>query len=164
VVDVFGAGRLQFFALGEVDILEQDLLCTVNVQHNCLDNNCAATGSVPVLQERTKTTRTIARVVHVRNVDDVVLNTAQMRDAIHVQPFRLDSTPMDREVVINQSAAKEIAARKKRDSSAVPKKQAPAQPPRPRPNTSAAASSSSANHLPPRVAELQFIHYPGHTL
>jgi hypothetical protein len=149
--------------LSEVDILEQDLLCTVNVQHNCLENNCAPTGSVPVFQERTKTTRTIARVVHVRNVDDVVLNTAQMRDAIHVQPFRLDSTPMDREVVINQSAAKEVAARKKRD-----KKQAtaaaPAQPPRPRPNTSAAASSSSANHLPPRVAELQFIHYPGHTL
>ncbi|KAF7362836.1 hypothetical protein MVEN_00633400 [Mycena venus] len=80
-----------------------------------------------------------------------------MRDAVHVQQFRLDSTPMDLEVVINASAAREIAMRKKQATVA-----APAPPPRPRPSASAAASSSSASHLPPRVAELQFIHYPGH--
>ncbi|KAJ7874146.1 hypothetical protein B0H14DRAFT_3437824 [Mycena olivaceomarginata] len=139
----------------------QDLLCTVNVQHNCLDNNCTATGSAPVFQERVKTTRTTTRVAHVRNVDDVVLNTAQMRDAIHVQLFRVDSTSMDREMVINQSAAKEVAARKKGVSSAA---KAPA--PRPQAKTSVAPQASSslnASHLPSRVAELQSIHYPGYT-
>ncbi|KAF7335506.1 hypothetical protein MVEN_02204400 [Mycena venus] len=135
----------------------QDLLCTVNVQHNCLDNGCTATGSIPVFQERIKTSQTAARVTHVQNLDDVVLNTAQMRDAVHVQQFRLDSTPMDLEVIINASAAREIAIHKKQATAA-----APAPPPRPRPSASAAASSSSASHLPPQVAELQFIHYPGH--
>jgi hypothetical protein len=84
-----------------------------------------------------------------------------MRDAIHVQPFRVDSTPMDREMVINQSAAKEVAARKKGVSSAA---KAPA--PRPQAKTSVApqaSSSSNASHLPSRVAQLQFIHYPGYT-
>ncbi|KAK7007081.1 hypothetical protein R3P38DRAFT_3325555 [Favolaschia claudopus] len=63
----------------------KDLICTVNVQHNCRDNNCATTTSVPVFQERVKTSQTAARVAHTQNVDDIVLNTAQMRDAVYVQ-------------------------------------------------------------------------------
>ncbi|KAJ7907725.1 hypothetical protein B0H13DRAFT_1568050, partial [Mycena leptocephala] len=62
-----------------------DLLCTVNVQHNCLDNQCRATATIPVFQERTKTSQTVARVAHTKNVNDIVLNTAQMRDAAYVQ-------------------------------------------------------------------------------
>ncbi|KAJ7603170.1 hypothetical protein DFH06DRAFT_908926, partial [Mycena polygramma] len=58
------------------------------------------------------TAQTVARVEHTQNVDDVVLNTAQMRDAVHVQRYRLDSTPMDVEHIITQSAAREIGARK----------------------------------------------------
>ncbi|KAJ7929641.1 hypothetical protein B0H13DRAFT_2228460 [Mycena leptocephala] len=95
-----------------------DLLCTVNVQHNCLDNHCAATAMIPVFQERTETTQTAARVAHAQNENDIVLNTAQMRDAAHIQKFRLDSTPMDLSIVVHQSAAKELASRKARTQTA----------------------------------------------
>ncbi|KAJ7869102.1 hypothetical protein B0H14DRAFT_3083946 [Mycena olivaceomarginata] len=64
-----------------------DLLCTVNVQHNCIDNKCGPTGARTIFQERFKTNQTQAEIVHTRNVQDIVLNTAQMRDAIHLQMF-----------------------------------------------------------------------------
>ncbi|KAJ7340637.1 hypothetical protein DFH08DRAFT_616649, partial [Mycena albidolilacea] len=59
--------------------------CTVNVQHNCMDSHCAATASIPLYQERTKTVQTIARIAHTQNLYDLVLNTAQMRDTVLVQ-------------------------------------------------------------------------------
>ncbi|KAJ7852389.1 hypothetical protein B0H14DRAFT_2293048, partial [Mycena olivaceomarginata] len=63
----------------------KDLLCTVNVQHNCMDNHSAATASIPVYQECTKTVQTIMCIAHTQNLHDLVLNTAQMWDAVLVQ-------------------------------------------------------------------------------
>ncbi|KAK7027831.1 hypothetical protein R3P38DRAFT_3315357 [Favolaschia claudopus] len=103
----------------------EHLLCTVNVQHNCLDNRCATTTSVPVFQERVKTSQTAARVAHTENVDDIVLNTAQMRDAVYLQQYRINSVQMDVDRVITESAAKQIDARKKR-AGPVPAARAPA--------------------------------------
>ncbi|KAJ7634450.1 hypothetical protein FB45DRAFT_1025398 [Roridomyces roridus] len=88
----------------------QDLLCTVNVQHNCMDNACGPTGTAPVRQEQAKTTHTVARIAHDKKPDDFVLNTAQMRDAKYVQGFRIKDSPLDRETVILASAAKEVGA------------------------------------------------------
>ncbi|KAK6985102.1 hypothetical protein R3P38DRAFT_2480447, partial [Favolaschia claudopus] len=105
----------------------KDLLCAVNVQHNCKDNHCSATAGVPVFQERTKTTQTAARVAHASNPQDIVLNTAKMRDAVYVQQYRIDSVSMNVERVITESAAKEIDARKE-TARAAP---APASAPRP---------------------------------
>ncbi|KAK6997382.1 hypothetical protein R3P38DRAFT_3416225 [Favolaschia claudopus] len=105
----------------------KDVLCTVNVQHNCKDNLCATTASVPVFQERVKTSQTAARVSHTKNVDDVVLNTAQMRDAVYVQRYRVNSVPMDVDRIVTESAAKEIDARKKRTGT-VPAARVPARP------------------------------------
>lgn len=141
----------------------KDLLCTVNVQHNCMDNHCAATASIPLYQERTKTAQTIARIAHTQNLHDLVLNTAQMRDAVLVQPYRLNSTPMDFERIIHQSVAKEIGLRKKHTTAT-----AKAPLPRPSPHASgqpvASSSSLVGSHLPSRVSELQFVHYPNHML
>ncbi|KAJ7814354.1 hypothetical protein B0H14DRAFT_3747837 [Mycena olivaceomarginata] len=61
-----------------------------STEHNCMDNHCAATASIPLFQERTKTAQTIARIAHTQNLHDLVLNTAQMRDAVLVQPYRLN--------------------------------------------------------------------------
>ncbi|KAK7006456.1 hypothetical protein R3P38DRAFT_3038299 [Favolaschia claudopus] len=89
-----------------------DLLCTVNVQHNCQDNGCGPTGSRTVFQERQRTEQTRAEIVHTQNLTDLVLNTAQMRDAKHVQRFRINTSPLDADTVIHQSAVNEIAAAK----------------------------------------------------
>ncbi|KAJ7770349.1 hypothetical protein B0H14DRAFT_2402407 [Mycena olivaceomarginata] len=93
----------------------KDLLCTVNVQHNCIDNKCGPTGARTVFQERFKTNQTRAEIVHTRNVQDIVLNTAQMRDAVHLQMFRVQSEPLDLDTIVHNSAAKELKARKAGD-------------------------------------------------
>ncbi|KAJ6542980.1 hypothetical protein B0H19DRAFT_1212717 [Mycena capillaripes] len=136
-----------------------ELRCTVNVQHNCLDNHCGATTSIPVFQERIQTTQTQARVAHTQNIDDVVLNTAQMRDAMFVQRFRLDSPRVNEDefdALIHQSAAKEIDARKTQ-ASATSKTQAP----RPQSRTPVPSSSLHLSPLPPRISALQNSYFPG---
>ncbi|KAJ7710473.1 hypothetical protein B0H17DRAFT_914738 [Mycena rosella] len=98
---------------GERQVLQTlEILCTVNVQHNCLDNNCGPTTSRPVYQERQITTHTQAQIAHLVSPTDLVLNTAQMRDAVHVQRFRIDTPAMEQDTVIHQSAANELEAAK----------------------------------------------------
>lgn len=43
---------------------------------------------------------------------DMVLNTAQMRDAVHVQKFRMRSQTLDGEHIITASAAREVRAQR----------------------------------------------------
>ncbi|KAJ7145018.1 hypothetical protein C8R46DRAFT_1232351 [Mycena filopes] len=109
----YGMPSIQF--LDEWTLHNTDeLICTVNVQHNCLDNKCGATGTRPVYQERCKTTQTRAQVAHL-NINDMVLNTAQMRDAIHVQKYRVAPDALDFDTIVFASAAKELKARKDGD-------------------------------------------------
>ncbi|KAJ7823425.1 hypothetical protein B0H14DRAFT_2597923 [Mycena olivaceomarginata] len=93
----------------------KDLLCTVNVQHNHIDNKYGPTGARTVFQERFKTNQTRAEIVHTRNVQDIVLNTAQMRDAVHLQMFRVQSETLDLNTIVHNSAAKELKVRKAGD-------------------------------------------------
>ncbi|KAK7029116.1 hypothetical protein R3P38DRAFT_2524834 [Favolaschia claudopus] len=107
----YGMPRLQL--LDQWSMLEtNDLLCTVNVQHNCMDNQCTATATRAAFQERAKTNQTLPEIAHLSNIGDVVLNTAQMRDAVHVQRFRVSSEPLDLDAIVLASASKEIRARK----------------------------------------------------
>ncbi|KAJ6503838.1 hypothetical protein C8R45DRAFT_894926 [Mycena sanguinolenta] len=92
----------------------QDFICTVNVQHNCMDNNCGPTASRAVYQERQPTNLTQAQIAHSANPTDLVLNTAQMRDATYVQRFRINSDILDENTIIHQSAVNELEARKHR--------------------------------------------------
>lgn len=89
-------------------LLSQDVLCTVNVQHDCISNQCHAEKVVPLLQEGEVTSELRERIVHRRNPDQMVLNTAQMQSAKHIQPFRVPSIPMDATEVILASIQKEI--------------------------------------------------------
>lgn len=94
----------------------QDIICTVNVVHNCFSNGCDQSASVPIWQECQKTTYTRPTVRHY-NPNDLYLNTSQMRDAIHVQPFRFSPAPINREAAIMEGATAEFKAQ-----SAAPKK------------------------------------------
>ncbi|PCH45012.1 hypothetical protein WOLCODRAFT_91104 [Wolfiporia cocos MD-104 SS10] len=89
----------------------EDILCTVNAQHNCAANACDTSGFRYVYQERQRTNQTQAAVVHQRPTD-LILNTAQMRDAVHVQQFRIPPQVLDEDEVITASAAQEVHARK----------------------------------------------------
>jgi hypothetical protein len=51
-------------------------------------------------------------VSHSKQPEDLMLNTAQMRDAIHVQAYRLRSPDLDEENIIMASAVREVAAQK----------------------------------------------------
>lgn len=64
-----------------------------------------------VYQERERTEQTRPEVAH-HTLNDLVLNTAQMRDAIHVQKFRLRSSFPDEGQIITTSTAREAVAQK----------------------------------------------------
>lgn len=125
----------------------KDILCTVNAQHNCAAHKCETSQIRPIYQERENTGQMKAGVVHSRQPEDFILNTGQMRDAIHVQRHRVPSPGnLDADAIIHASVALEVAkqksARKAKDS------EAPAV---------AHAEASSARRVgqPSRVAALQ---------
>ncbi|KAJ7578564.1 hypothetical protein C8J56DRAFT_718377, partial [Mycena floridula] len=93
-------------------IYHSDLLCTVNVQHNCKANGCGPTGSVPIYQERTRTASTKAIIEHLKNPDDLILNTAQMRDAVHVQSFREPVEALDSNNIVHAAVQEIVDVRK----------------------------------------------------
>ncbi len=64
------------------------------MQHNCAGNECTTSGTRAVLEERENSGRTVPIVTH-RNSTNLMLNTAQMRDAKHVQKFRIPSTEIE---------------------------------------------------------------------
>ncbi|KAJ7294046.1 hypothetical protein C8J57DRAFT_1042339 [Mycena rebaudengoi] len=89
-----------------------DILCTINVQHNCEVHKCGPTGFQHVYQERELTQHTRAVIAHVGEPEDFILNTAQMRDAVDVQRFRIASPYLDADTVITSSILAEHEAKK----------------------------------------------------
>ncbi|KAL6306470.1 hypothetical protein BKA93DRAFT_840752 [Sparassis latifolia] len=89
----------------------QDILCTVN-------NNCNTSSERRVHQERQVTEQTRPKVKHL-NAADVVLNTAQMRDAAHVQKFRIAAPELDADQIITASAAREVTAQRAKERQTV---------------------------------------------
>lgn len=89
----------------------QDILCTVNTQHNCAHHKCEPSGFRFVYQERERTDGTRPVIAH-SQPGDLVLNLTQMRDTIHLQRFRVASEELDVDQIITASAAREIAMRK----------------------------------------------------
>lgn len=71
------------------------------MQHNCLGNNCATSGLRVVREERESTGRTVPTVVH-KNPADLMLNTAQMRDAKYVRKLRVPPAEIEDTVRANE--------------------------------------------------------------
>ncbi|KDQ05660.1 hypothetical protein BOTBODRAFT_182352 [Botryobasidium botryosum FD-172 SS1] len=101
-------------ALATVDI-NVAIRCIVNVQHNCADHPCAITASSTVYQEREETSQRAPAVTHA-SPDDLILNTAQMRNSIALQPFRADIAPLDRQRIVFDSVKLEFDLRKKKEA------------------------------------------------
>lgn len=68
------------------------------------------TGFQYVYQERERTSYTRPVLNHSGPLDDRILNTAQMRNAIHLQSFRTPSETLDANTNIHASAARVVKA------------------------------------------------------
>ncbi|KAI6018600.1 hypothetical protein BKA83DRAFT_4464938 [Pisolithus microcarpus] len=107
--DVYHLPRLQ--ASGWVVVPANALICCINVQHNCAGHQCTGSSTVSVYEEREKTTKTARRIEH-REPADLILNTAQMHNAIYVQQFRTQVQQIQRDWAIHTGAAAELNAQK----------------------------------------------------
>ncbi|KAJ3884626.1 hypothetical protein GG344DRAFT_60313, partial [Lentinula edodes] len=99
----------QFFT-----VFPSSIHCSLNVQHDCVQNKCQIEGKAPVRQEQENTSELKDVVVHRGVLEDWVLNTAQMRDAQYLQRFRIPVVPLSLTYVLEQSAAREWAAQNPR--------------------------------------------------
>ncbi|KIJ40446.1 hypothetical protein M422DRAFT_49166 [Sphaerobolus stellatus SS14] len=61
-----------------------EIICSINVQHDCSSSECGATGVRPIIQEREKTTRNISFIEH-KNEDIFVLNLFTLHNAHIIQ-------------------------------------------------------------------------------
>ncbi|KAG8953004.1 hypothetical protein FRC03_011958 [Tulasnella sp. 419] len=92
----------------------QDINCSANVQHNCLECRCQTDKFVPVREEREESTRTRMSVNHrtprgnSNRISEWILNTAKMRDAIYIQRFRQTAPAIERQRAIEEGVAREI--------------------------------------------------------
>lgn len=84
----------------------------INIQHNCQQKGCTLSRTRYIRQERTQTVHTAPVVGHLRNPGDLILNTAQMWDAVYLQRFRIPSTPLDEEAEVLRSVMRVIDQRK----------------------------------------------------
>ncbi|KAJ7164737.1 hypothetical protein C8R43DRAFT_1086158 [Mycena crocata] len=89
-----------------------DMLCTVNMQHNCTVHGCSPSGFWWIYQEHQATENTRPAIVHAAPVDDLMLNTAQMRDMANLQPFHINSPDLDTNTIIEASIVHKFDQRK----------------------------------------------------
>lgn len=94
-------------------IPRQDILCTVNLQHNCVAHNCSLSVRGFARQERQVTSIEELGVRHTEP-SDLILNTAQMRDAVHMHLLRVQTHPdeIDLTAAIFEGVKSEIDKRK----------------------------------------------------
>ncbi|TRM65621.1 hypothetical protein BD626DRAFT_628781 [Schizophyllum amplum] len=90
-----------------------DVSCVhVNVQHNCLDNKCKITKSRAQRQEGEDVAEQADEVTHHGQISDLLLNTAQMRNAAILHGLQPRLGKLNRVTIIQSSAAAEVTKRK----------------------------------------------------
>ncbi|KAL1755500.1 hypothetical protein FB107DRAFT_290833 [Schizophyllum commune] len=134
----------------------KDILCPVCVVHNCKDNHCALSSTHVIRQESEHTEQRAKRVVH-RNMDDLILNTGQMRSSTIVGKFSVPPPSMDRQSIIHDAARKllEKKKRKKAQPSSGPAPPPPPPPPRERTPLSPAMNMMYSHGEPLRARSEQ---------
>ncbi|KAJ3966306.1 hypothetical protein EV361DRAFT_809262 [Lentinula raphanica] len=88
-----------------------DVLCHINVQHNCAGNDCDLSDTRIVREERENTGKTVPRTSHY-NPSDLLLNTNQMRSGIYLQRLHPSLPPVDSEDAILSGATRELQEQK----------------------------------------------------
>ncbi|EGO28834.1 hypothetical protein SERLADRAFT_406227 [Serpula lacrymans var. lacrymans S7.9] len=83
------------------------LLCSVNVQHNCAAGKCDLSGTRVVYLERERQAENEPAVRHFQT-DLLVLNTAKMRDAKHIQYFATSPPPLNGDKIVQITCEMEL--------------------------------------------------------
>jgi hypothetical protein len=91
-----------------ISVLWKQILCTVNLQHHCQAHKCAASGTEFIYEERAKTSKTKPVIHHSGDPGNLILNTAQMHDAKHMQGLRIPVRQPDMNLAILEGAAREV--------------------------------------------------------
>ncbi|KAI5983239.1 hypothetical protein EDC04DRAFT_2592023, partial [Pisolithus marmoratus] len=87
------------------------LTCCINVQHSCARHRCTGLAAVSVYEECEKTMKTMRRIEHLVP-SDLILNTAQMCNATHMQQFHTQVQQLHHNRAIHTGAAAELNAQK----------------------------------------------------
>ncbi|KAJ7794480.1 hypothetical protein B0H14DRAFT_2621851 [Mycena olivaceomarginata] len=119
VHDIYKMRRLQPIPNEYRHVSIKDIKCTVNIQHNCADNKCRSTRSRVILNEREKTSERSLAVEHLSK-SDLIINTAQMRDAAALNTFRWCPATLDSANIIQISANQAYLSRQKQKKSTAP--------------------------------------------
>ena len=93
----------------------QNVMCMVNVQHNCRANKCSFSATRSIFQEREEFKNKAKDVVHI-NPDDIILNCAKMRDQRYVGIFKVEAASLDQISSIREGAEREISTRNQKSS------------------------------------------------
>ncbi|KAG1753908.1 uncharacterized protein EDB91DRAFT_1043935, partial [Suillus paluster] len=104
----------------EIVLTPADIICAVNIQHNCIDSKCADMRQQPIHQERIETARTKAVVQH-QSTPHYFLNAYSIHNCDYIQmviPETLRETPLR---VINPAEARTLAVRQMKDKKAAKK-------------------------------------------
>ena len=86
------------------------LLCNINVQHNCAKQKCDLSATRKAYLEREELPNAAPKVHH-KNEDDLILNTARMRDAKIIQRFVAKLPDLDLDSIVRESCRLDIASR-----------------------------------------------------
>ncbi|CDO70116.1 hypothetical protein BN946_scf184806.g43 [Trametes cinnabarina] len=86
----------------------QDIQCTVNVQHNCAAHQCKIVNIERVGREEQEKTKRLVKAVRHTAPDDLILNTAQMRNSAKLMPLCCTVRQLDRDRIIHLAAMQEI--------------------------------------------------------
>ncbi|KAG8919405.1 hypothetical protein FRC02_001686 [Tulasnella sp. 418] len=109
----FSASSLvwQLFAISEI-------LCVVNMQHHCIENNCDDSGRAVIRMEREASSQ-FRRIISHNNPGDLILNTSQFRSSGYILPFQVIPPPLDRTQAILQGATKVVASQQNMPSTPI---------------------------------------------
>ncbi|KAJ6547703.1 hypothetical protein B0H19DRAFT_1307421 [Mycena capillaripes] len=94
----------------------KDVKCTINIQHNCADNNCRSARTRIILNEREETSERSLAIQHISS-SDLIINTAQMRDAAALDAFRWQPSTLDTAIIVRLAAEKMHSERQKQKKS-----------------------------------------------
>ncbi len=93
----------------------QNIYCTANVQHNCVENACLLENSRHIFQEREKTQKMASEVKHrYTQSSNYILNLGQMRDAARMAVFRISHSVLKRDEIIQRASLHEVEQAKQR--------------------------------------------------
>ncbi|KAG2112621.1 uncharacterized protein F5147DRAFT_527444, partial [Suillus discolor] len=87
-----------------------DIICVINLQHNCVDSQCTDTIEEPVRQERLETSRTKPIIQH-KSTPHYFINAYSIHNYDHINsviPETLRESPLK---VTNVAEVREMAVR-----------------------------------------------------